>query len=673
MRISVYYFIKICRNILWFWWVYVPKSFACLLWEILKVWLNLYRGLFGNSMLIVRGIKKRIGPSMGCCPSIPKISNADGEPRRRFNHPSSSGPIVEEQPTRSHAKRPETNQSTKQHLNRPPRKPCYSEASTIPSKIKLPNSGLTVVRKSNADNPNTYTRNRQQSLQSKPEIDHVPLSKVTAWKGNEQNSDCNTTNFTAIDMEKQQSQTKRFMNDQMLRPKIKEPLSPQQTYLKKSTNNDKQGLQPMKGTDYAQISQHNGSVLDFILSDQKEPSSTLKYLLENKETNWPVLNKIDDFGYGNNRAEHFEAKMPSMSISRSVLDQREPSSTLNYPLQNKETYGSISNKVDDPSDTNNRAENSEAKIPSTSYDSQHNRSVLYELWLKQKERSSTLNYPMENKETYDSVSNKVDDHRADDAEPKTPSSTFTSYDSHAASSSTMQSHQNFETVISHTYEPPERPKRTEKANKLYEAGYQESNELEKAGIETLEQFEERNSTRTCSEKDFSKTSNQILENEDVHQNSSILDQGFMEIDSSDKPMIPQKPKSMVDNRDYVPIFRDYNEIDENDLIDDLTESILDSKTYNQMIEMLTKIYEQAKPFHEKIDQFTELENSNAHYYIEESLRRCIDKLDDMFDDIGDVKALTDERKKVYKFVFPMFDRLDATVQENKLRIDGRKE
>lgn len=85
----------------------------------------------------------------------------------------------------------------------------------------------------------------------------------------------------------------------------------------------------------------------------------------------------------------------------------------------------------------------------------------------------------------------------------------------------------------------------------------------------------------------------------------------------------------------------------------------------KVIKELIEIRKQARPFEGEIEKFEELEGSDKHYYIEESLRRLIDKLDEMFDDIGPNQFLRDERKKVYKVIFPLFQKLDNKVEENR--------
>ncbi|XP_066139827.1 uncharacterized protein [Euwallacea fornicatus] len=90
----------------------------------------------------------------------------------------------------------------------------------------------------------------------------------------------------------------------------------------------------------------------------------------------------------------------------------------------------------------------------------------------------------------------------------------------------------------------------------------------------------------------------------------------------------------------------------------------------RIIQNLEQIRQKAKPFEKEIEDFTELEDSNKHYYIEESLRRLIDKLDDLYDDIGDDHMLRLKRKEVYRYIFPMFDDLDNKVKFNRSRIEN---
>ncbi|XP_066246153.1 uncharacterized protein [Euwallacea similis] len=90
-----------------------------------------------------------------------------------------------------------------------------------------------------------------------------------------------------------------------------------------------------------------------------------------------------------------------------------------------------------------------------------------------------------------------------------------------------------------------------------------------------------------------------------------------------------------------------------------------TEVQKRIIQDLEQIREKAKLFEKEIEDFTELENSNKHYYIEESLRRLIDKLDDLYDDIGDDNMLRSKRKEVYRYIFPIFDELDNKVQFNR--------
>lgn len=89
-----------------------------------------------------------------------------------------------------------------------------------------------------------------------------------------------------------------------------------------------------------------------------------------------------------------------------------------------------------------------------------------------------------------------------------------------------------------------------------------------------------------------------------------------------------------------------------------------SEQENKRREVKTKIDElhnTAKQFIEEIDSFEEAQDSSKYYYIEESLRRLVDTLDDMYEDIGADEYLRAERKKVYKCIFPLFEKLDEKV------------
>lgn len=76
---------------------------------------------------------------------------------------------------------------------------------------------------------------------------------------------------------------------------------------------------------------------------------------------------------------------------------------------------------------------------------------------------------------------------------------------------------------------------------------------------------------------------------------------------------------------------------------------------------LDELHNTAKQFIEEVDNFEGTRDSSKYYYIEESLRRLVDTLDNMFEDIGNDEYLRVERKKVFNCVFPLFDKLDEKV------------
>lgn len=83
---------------------------------------------------------------------------------------------------------------------------------------------------------------------------------------------------------------------------------------------------------------------------------------------------------------------------------------------------------------------------------------------------------------------------------------------------------------------------------------------------------------------------------------------------------------------------------------------------------IASIRQKAEPFEDLIKNFTESSESNQYYYIEENLKRLVDQLDEMYDDIKDNQILRMQRKEVYKVLFKLFDDLDAKVEENMLLI-----
>lgn len=81
---------------------------------------------------------------------------------------------------------------------------------------------------------------------------------------------------------------------------------------------------------------------------------------------------------------------------------------------------------------------------------------------------------------------------------------------------------------------------------------------------------------------------------------------------------------------------------------------------------IASIREKAEPFEDLIKEFTESSESNQYYYIEENLKRLVDQLDEMYDDINGNQILRMQRKEVYKILFKLFDDLDAKVEENMI-------
>lgn len=82
---------------------------------------------------------------------------------------------------------------------------------------------------------------------------------------------------------------------------------------------------------------------------------------------------------------------------------------------------------------------------------------------------------------------------------------------------------------------------------------------------------------------------------------------------------------------------------------------------------IASIRQQAEPFEDLIKEFTEpSDDTNEYHYIEESLKRFVDQLDEMYDDINGNKVLRMQRKEVYRLCFKLFDDLDAKLEENKI-------
>lgn len=74
---------------------------------------------------------------------------------------------------------------------------------------------------------------------------------------------------------------------------------------------------------------------------------------------------------------------------------------------------------------------------------------------------------------------------------------------------------------------------------------------------------------------------------------------------------------------------------------------------------------QAARFETDIENFQELDDSIKYYYIEEHLKRCIDELDQMYHLVCRDQVMKMERKKVYRLVFELLERLDDKAEKNK--------
>lgn len=99
-----------------------------------------------------------------------------------------------------------------------------------------------------------------------------------------------------------------------------------------------------------------------------------------------------------------------------------------------------------------------------------------------------------------------------------------------------------------------------------------------------------------------------------------------------------------------------------DEIKEQNESVSEQENKRRRVKTkLDEVHNTAKQFVEEIDNFKETQNSSKYYYIDESLRRLVDTLDDMYEDIGEDEYLRVERKKVYNCIFPLFDQLDEKV------------
>lgn len=92
------------------------------------------------------------------------------------------------------------------------------------------------------------------------------------------------------------------------------------------------------------------------------------------------------------------------------------------------------------------------------------------------------------------------------------------------------------------------------------------------------------------------------------------------------------------------------------------ESVIEQENKRRRVRIkLDEVHNTAKQFVEEIDNFKETQDSSKYYYIDESLRRLVDMLDDMYEDIGEDEYLRAERKKVYNCIFPLFEKLDEKV------------
>ncbi|KAG5885222.1 hypothetical protein JTB14_002650 [Gonioctena quinquepunctata] len=82
-----------------------------------------------------------------------------------------------------------------------------------------------------------------------------------------------------------------------------------------------------------------------------------------------------------------------------------------------------------------------------------------------------------------------------------------------------------------------------------------------------------------------------------------------------------------------------------------------------ILKELAELEENARGFEKRITQFIDIEESQEHYFIEESLIRIVLELDKL--EVDHDENLRAERKSVIKYVYHLFDKLKRRAQSNK--------
>ncbi|XP_066247717.1 uncharacterized protein [Euwallacea similis] len=88
--------------------------------------------------------------------------------------------------------------------------------------------------------------------------------------------------------------------------------------------------------------------------------------------------------------------------------------------------------------------------------------------------------------------------------------------------------------------------------------------------------------------------------------------------------------------------------------------------------VLIGIKDKAETFKSEIQAFDERSDNNKFYYIDENLKKLIDALDDMFQQVAGNDVLLGERKEVYNYIFHLFEELDKKLEENKRMFQQKK-
>lgn len=96
----------------------------------------------------------------------------------------------------------------------------------------------------------------------------------------------------------------------------------------------------------------------------------------------------------------------------------------------------------------------------------------------------------------------------------------------------------------------------------------------------------------------------------------------------------------------------------------LTTSQTENTATNPILKSLQDIQLKAEKFESDIEIFQKSDDSMKYYYIEENLKRCLDELDEMGDLVFKDQAMKMERKKVYRIVFKLLQRLDEKAEKN---------